>query len=303
MKVLLAATAAMQAGRPAALVTVIDRGGSAPRHSGARMLVHADGSIVGTVGGGTFEHRVVAEALAALEQGAPRRYAVHLTRDLGMCCGGHMEAFIEPLETVDQLVIHGAGHVGAATARLAHMLGFAVTVVDDRAELLADADLPPQVDRREADPRRILDQLPAGPRAFHLVVTHNHALDQDLVELLLPRDLGWLGMIGSRTKVTRFLIRLRAAGMDDALFRKLCAPVGLDIGAETPEEIAVSIAAELVRVRRASQALPQPLSAIPLPARGGDGVAVAPASQQAPAAAAQASRPCADDERVQGSGG
>lgn len=266
----------MEQGRAAALVTVVGAQGSAPRHGGARMLVFADGAVVGTIGGGVFEHRATAQALEAIREGRPRRYTVHLTRDLGMCCGGEMDAFIEPLEPRERLVIHGAGHVGAATARLAVPLGFGVTVVDDREELLAAADLPPEVERVEADPRRVLDRLPTGPRAYHLVVTHEHALDQDLVERLLPVDLAWLGMIGSKTKVTRFLLRLRAAGMDPALFDRLCAPVGLDIGAETPEEIAVSIAAELVRVRRRADRAPLPMSAHPLPARG-DGVTATPA--------------------------
>ena len=282
MKVYRAAVEAAEAGRACAMVTVVGVGGSAPRSTGSRMLVHADGTIVGTVGGGTFEHRLVAQALEAVAEGRPRRFSVHLTRDLGMCCGGHMEAFIEPLQSREHLVIHGAGHVGAATARLADALGFAVHVVDDRDELLQDAALPPAAERVEADPRRVLDTLPFGPLAYHLVVTHDHALDQDLVEALLPRPLAWLGMIGSRTKVTRFLIRLRAGGMDPALFERLCAPVGLDIGAETPEEIAVSIAAELVRVRRRCRNLPVPLSGVPIPARGGDGVAVPPALSDGP---------------------
>lgn len=182
-----------------------------------------------------------------------------------------MEAFVEPLRRQDQLVIHGAGHVGAATARLAAELGFAVTVVDERPEWLDPSRLPPGARLVLADPRRALDTLPSGPQAWHLVLTHSHQLDQDLVELLLPRPLAWLGLIGSRTKVARFLLRYRAAGMDPALFARLSAPVGLDIGAETPEEIAVSIVAELVRARRGVTRPPLPLSEIPLPARGGDG--------------------------------
>ncbi|MCK6506687.1 xanthine dehydrogenase accessory protein XdhC [Myxococcota bacterium] len=275
MKVLTAAVQAMEQGHAAALVTVVGVQGSAPRHGGARMLVYADGRTVGTVGGGVFEHRVVEQARLAIGEGRPRRYLVHLTRDLGMCCGGEMDAFIEPLERRERLVIHGAGHVGAATARMAVPLGFQVTVVDDREELLQDADLPDAVERIEADPRRVLDQLPSGPLAYHLVVTHEHALDQDLVEALLPRELAWLGMIGSKTKVTRFLLRLRAAGVDPALFERLCAPVGLDIGAETPEEIAVSIAAELIRVRRRADRPSLPMSTQPLPARG-EGVSATP---------------------------
>ena len=183
-----------------------------------------------------------------------------------------MEAFVEPLESVPDLVVYGAGHVGAATARMAHAAGFRVTVVDDRDELLQDAVLPDGVRRTEGDPRRLLDQLPSGPLAHHLVVTHDHSLDQDLVERLLPADLAWLGLIGSQAKVTRFLIRFRAAGMDPALFTRLSAPVGLDIGAETPEEIAVSIVAELVRVRRRALRPPTPLPELPLPARGGAAV-------------------------------
>lgn len=270
MKVFEAAAAAMRAGRPAAMVTVVGVDGSAPRASGARMLVYADATIVGTVGGGAWEHRLISEAVAAIEEGRPRRVGLHLTRDLGMCCGGAMEAFVEPLRLTEQLVIYGAGHVGAATARLGLGLGFEVTVVDERPEWLDPARLPgcALVDR---DPLRALDLLPQGPLAYHLVVTHSHGLDQDLVEALLPRPLAWLGLIGSRAKVARFLLRYRAAGVDPALFSRLCAPVGLDIGAETPEEIAISIAAELVRVRHKVGRPPIPLSEIPLPARGGDG--------------------------------
>lgn len=247
-------------GRRAALVTVIGVDGSAPRHSGARMLVRSDGSIVGTVGGGAWEHRLISEALAAIDAGTPRRVGLHLTRDLGMCCGGAMEAFVEPLEATADLVVHGAGHVGAATARIASRAGFRVTVVDDRGELLEEADLPEDVERVEAHNLRALEQLPQSRDSYHLVVTHDHALDQDIVERLLPREIAWLGLIASEAKVTRFLLRLRAAGMDPGLFPRLRAPVGLDIGAETPEEIAVSIVAELIHIRRGRQRSGRPLS-------------------------------------------
>ena len=116
MKVLKAALAARKEGRPAALVTIIGIAGSAPRTAGSKMLVYDDGQIVGTVGGGTFEHKVIDAAVQTLRTGVPTRYSANLSRDLGMCCGGEMEAYIEPLETVVDLVIYGAGHVGAATA-------------------------------------------------------------------------------------------------------------------------------------------------------------------------------------------
>lgn len=225
------------------------------------MLVYLDGSIVGTVGGGEFEYRVIAQAQEAIGSAIPRRYAVHLSRDLGMCCGGAMEAYIEPLQTQDHLVIYGAGHVGTATARLAHSLGFTITVVDDRDDWLDAARFPQGTVLHEAEPRTVLEALPWGDGAYHLIVTHSHQLDQDLLETILPRPMAWLGMIGSRAKVARFFTRLEAAGTDPALFRKLSSPVGLDIGAETPEEIAISILAEVVRFRRRCERPPVPLSA------------------------------------------
>ena len=277
MKVLKAALAARKEGRPAALVTIIGIAGSAPRTAGSKMLVYDDGQIVGTVGGGTFEHKVIDAAVQTLKTGVPARYSANLSRDLGMCCGGEMEAYIEPLETVVDLVIYGAGHVGAATARLAVSAGFRVTLVDERPEFTEPEDHSPAVNVICGDPIRQLDVLPWGITAYHLIVTHSHQLDQDLVEAILPRDVGWLGMIGSRTKVTKFFMRFRAAGIDEKLFSKLSAPVGLDIGAETPDEIAVSIVAELVRVKRRSVQPPAPLSDQKIDARGGDGVAHPPA--------------------------
>ena len=205
-----------------------------------------------------------------------------------------MEAYIEPLELREHLVIHGAGHVGTATARLAAVAGFEVTVVDERDEWADASRFPAEVTVQARDPRRILSELPYGPRAMHLIVTHDHGLDQDLVQALLPRPLAWLGMIGSRAKVAKFFVRLRAAGMDPLLFRRLSAPVGLDIGAETPEEIAISILAELVRVRRGSHRPTLPLSSEPLAARGGDGRAVPPALEGAIPARSEASAPGQD---------
>ncbi len=230
------------------------------------MVVWADGRTAGTIGGGVLEHRVTAEAVEAIARGAPRRYAIHLTRDLGMCCGGAMEVYIEPLRPRDRLVVYGGGHVGRALAAQAVALDFDVTVVDDRDEY-AEPDRFPGATALCTDPRKHAAALETDARTWILLVTHEHALDQDLLELLLPRPWQWLGLIGSRTKITRFFIRLRAAGVDESLFARVSAPVGLDIGAETPEEIAVSIAAELIRRRRSSDRPPVPLSSLPLPAR------------------------------------
>lgn len=170
-----------------------------------------------------------------------------------------MDVYIEPVVPVDHLIIYGAGHVGQATARLAAELGFSVTVVDDRDDWLTPERFP-QAQRVLGDPHAHARALSPDARTYLLITTHAHALDQDLLELLIARPRAWLGLIGSRAKVTKFFLRLRAAGVPESLFGAVSAPVGLDIGAETPEEIAVSILAELIRVRRHVTRPPAPLA-------------------------------------------
>lgn len=275
MRVFEAALAASAAGEPAALCTVIAVNGSAPRSASARMLVYGDGRIVGTIGGGQWEKVVIDAALVCIREGTARRVAAHLTRDLGMCCGGAMEAFVEPITPVERVHLFGAGHVGGALAPLLLSLGFDLKVYDEREEWL-NAERFPGCERVLLDPRRA---LPAelGPRDYVVLVTHSHPLDQDLLEALIAKDYAYLGLIGSKAKITRFFIRLRAAGVDEALLRRVSAPIGLDLGAETPEEIAVAIAAEIIRVRRRHKGPTTAMSERPLPARGGDGVARPPA--------------------------
>lgn len=276
MNVLRAAADAWDRGEPAAIATVIGTGGSTPRTSGARMLVRADGVCVGTIGGGALEHRVIEVARQVARSGVPERVDVHLVRDLGMCCGGRMEVWVEAVGGREPFVLYGAGHVARALAPMLVALDFAVTVVDERDEWLSP-DAFPGCETLRTDPRAHARALPDDPRRYVLIVTHDHGIDQDLGEVLLPKACAWLGMIGSRGKVSRFLVRWTAAGLDPALFDRLCAPVGLDLGAETPAEIAVAVAAELVRVRRRADRPPLPLSAGPLPGRPGERGATPPA--------------------------
>jgi len=241
--------AAHREGRPAVLATVVRVGGSTPRAAGARMLVYADGTSVGTVGGGRFEEEVIQAAVALAASREPAFFTTHLTRDLGMCCGGQMEVFLDPIDVRERFFLFGAGHVAHALAPMLHALDFAVTVVDDRPELNNEARFP-YADRVVDNPEAFATELATDARTWWFVVTHDHALDQRLVELLLPRPFAWAGLIGSRAKVARFRLRLTAAGLDEALFSRLSAPAGLDVGAETPAEIAVSVSAELVQRRR-----------------------------------------------------
>ena len=247
MNVFQAAADAIRTGRPCAMVTITSRLGSTPRSAGARMLVYADGTTVGTVGGGAFEYEAIATAVTAIADGAVTRYEAHLVHELGMCCGGRMEALIEPLDVTWHAVVYGAGHVSHATVPLLRSTGFRVTVVDARPDWL-NAERFPDCERRVVDPREVVAELTDAP--VHLVLTHDHGLDQDVVEVLLPSPAPWVGLIGSKAKRARFRTRLLAAAMPPETFDRLHCPVGLDIGAQTPEEIGVAIVADLVGVRR-----------------------------------------------------
>ena len=273
MKVLSAALDAMRRGTPAVLCTVVGTNGSAPREGAARMLVYADQRFVGTVGGGVFEKRVIEEAIGALNDGRHRRYSPHLTQDLGMCCGGEMDVFLEVLEVQSSVHIFGAGHVGQAIARILAPMDFRVHVYDERDDWLEGCNFE-GVDLHSGDPTRLVPEL--THRDFVVVLTHSHPLDQALLESMIDKDYGYLGMIGSKTKVAKFFLRLKAAGVPEDLFKRVSAPIGLDIGAETPEEIAVSVVAELVRVRRRQEGPVVAMSEYPVAARGGDGLAKPP---------------------------
>lgn len=261
-KVLEAAAAAVASGRRAALATVIGGRGSAPRAAGAKMLVYADGAIVGTIGGGAIEHAVIAAAVDACATGRPSRFKAHLTRDLAMCCGGDVEVFVEPLQIKEPVVVYGAGHVATATAPVLVGLEFDVTLVDARPEL-ATADRFPGCRVIADDPLEHARAAEGGPDQYVLIVTHDHALDEALCAVWLEKPAAWVGVIGSATKLAKFRLRLAAQGLGDASIARLRGPVGLDLGAETPAEIGVSIAAEWVRVRRGKTDAPWPLGQRP----------------------------------------
>jgi xanthine dehydrogenase accessory factor len=231
------------------LLTVIESRGFTPQKAGARMLRGAGGEIVGTIGGGAIEHAALAEAEALLTTGGSTVLRRHLTQELGMCCGGEMTVFIELVAPAPRLLLLGAGTIAKPLASMALLTGFHVTVVDERSEWATGERFPGAVVLCRA-PEHALRDLAAGPEDYVLVVTHDHALDQRLVQDLLRRPVAFLGMVGSVPKQRKFALRLRARGFSDAEIARLRTPVGLAIGAATAEEIAVSILAELIAVRR-----------------------------------------------------
>ena len=232
-----------------ALLTVVATRGSTPRKSGAHVLLAADGESVGTLGGGAIEHEALERARAVLARGGTALFQRQLSQDLGMCCGGEMSIFIEVVEPKPRLFVFGAGYIGKPLVAMATACGFEVTVVDGRSEWAEPARFPGAAVRCQ-DPEDAARALDLGPGDYACVVTHDHALDQRVVRILIRRPLRFLGMIGSREKQRRFVQRLRGQGHGDEEIARLHTPLGLAIGAATPEEIAVSVLAQLIAVRR-----------------------------------------------------
>lgn len=237
----------------AALATVVGRSGSAPQCIGAKLLLQADGTQVGTIGGGAIEAQVLGACRSALRDGRSRKVEAHLVRDLAMCCGGTMEVFVEYLQPQARLFIIGGGHVAQALAPLAQTADFSVGVFDDREQLL---EHPAFADARtgvyDVDELGVaLDGLRADD--YVLIMTRDHARDEKALAYLLRQPHRYLGMIGSRRKVHTVLDRIerREHGLGRELpdLSRLHAPIGLALGGRTPAEIAISIMAELIAER------------------------------------------------------
>lgn len=236
---------------PFAQVTLIETTGSAPQETGARMMVRADGSIEGTVGGGAVEFRLIKEATEALQDGKSRLLHLDLSKDVGMCCGGAVRAFVEPVRLATPLVIFGCGHVCRALAPMVVRLGFALTVVDDRPEWADPLAFPEGTEVVCDSLESYCHKVEALERSFILVMTRSHSFDFQVLHHFVDRNPAYLGIMASKSKALRFRTDLeKEAGIAAELLDRVAMPVGLKIGSRTPEEIAVSVAAQLVQERR-----------------------------------------------------
>src|SRR3954465_272297 len=252
-EVLPAAAAALERGEPAALVTIVRSTGSTPQRTGAKMLVFADGRIVGTISGGCYENEAAGKAREAIASGKPALVKYDLNDDFvqesGLICGGQMEVYIDPIAPAPSLYVIGAGHVGWHLGRFAAEAGFRIHVVDDR-EKFANAERFPGAAAIEVDDiSEWLQRAPLPATAYVVVVTRGHTHDFEAIRALATRELRYLGLIGSRAKVARIFDALDEEGMAAEHLERVHAPIGLDIGAITPAEIAVSILAELIAIR------------------------------------------------------
>lgn len=236
------------------IATIVKVGGSSPRDAGAKLLVFEDGSSEGTLGGGKLEAQVVQDALGSLAARAATSRSYWLNEDgLGMKCGGTVDVYFEPVTPATRLVIFGGGHVGRAVARLAPSAGFAVEVLDDRPEHLDPGSFPPGTRLQTTDASFRNGFPPLTADDFAVVVTREASLDADLA----GRCAGicaYVGVMGSRAKRAYMQRETAARGVAPDVFERVRCPMGLDIAADTPEEIAVSVVAEMIAARAARRA-------------------------------------------------
>ncbi len=251
---------ALDEGQEVALVTIVAATGSTPQRVGAKMLVYSDGRTVGTIGGGCYENDAFWKAREAIKARRPLTVKYELNDDFaqetGLVCGGQMEVFIEPVEASPDVYIFGAGHVGYYLAKMAHGAGFRVHVIDDR-EKFANADRFGEGIAVTVEPIPAwLERHTLPPTAYAVIVTRGHTHDLDALRALAAAQLRYVGLIGSRAKVKRIYDELRREGTPPRALEAVHAPIGLDIGAITPQEIAVSILAELIAVKHGKIAEP-----------------------------------------------
>jgi xanthine dehydrogenase accessory factor len=248
-------------GRRGAVATIVNVRGSIPSFKTAKMLVRDDGSIVGTIGGGCVEAEVWQAAREVMESEKPRTLTFNLNQDpkydTGLLCGGTLDIFIEPVLPPALLYIFGAGHVSVNLYKVAKDAGFEVTVVDDR-EAYANRERFPEAKEVIADDfEQAMVRLSPNESSYIVIVTRGHRDDMRVLRWAVQTPARYIGMIGSKRKTIAVFRELTKEGLSPELFERVHAPVGLDIGAITPEEIAVAIAAELIATRRhAERALP-----------------------------------------------
>jgi xanthine dehydrogenase accessory factor len=241
-------------GKRAALATIIARKGATPRKDMAKMLVYEDGRQLGTIGGGSAEAEVRKEAVAAMETGIAKLLSFDLQNvdpeESALVCGGFMEVYLEPVLPDPTLFIFGAGHVSKAVAEAAKPVGFKIAVIDDRAKY-ANKERFPSADALYVEGwEEVWQRLPVNETSYLFIATRGHQFDLSCLRKALQSPARYIGMLGSLKKARMLLEFLEKEGADASLFHRVCVPTGLDIGSETPEEIAVSIVAELIAVRK-----------------------------------------------------
>ena len=246
-----------QEGRKCALATIVNSQGSIPSFDCAKMLVRDDGSIVGTIGGGA-EFEVIQAAREVIETEKPAMVSFNLNKrpgiDAGMVCGGSLDIYVEPIVVAPHVYIFGAGHVGLSTYRAARLAGFEVSIVDERPEFANRERFPEAAEIVVADYEAAAARLKPSANAYILIFTPGHQTDMRVLRWAVTTPARYVGMMGSKRKVTGIFHELQKEGIPAERFERVHAPIGLDIGAQPPEEIAISVVAEMIAIRRHSTA-------------------------------------------------
>ena len=245
-------------GRRGAVATIVNVRGSIPSFRTAKMLVRDDGSIVGTIGGGCVEADVWQAAREVMESDKPRTLTFDLNQDpkndTGLVCGGTLEVFVEPVLPPVLLYVFGAGHVAANLCKVAANAGFDLVITDDRTSYATRERFPDAHEVHAMEFDEAMEKLDPNETSYIVIVTRGHRDDMRILRWAVQTRARYVGMIGSKRKVIEIFKTLRAEGLPAHLFDRVHAPIGLDIGAITPEEIAVAITAELIAIRRHASA-------------------------------------------------
>jgi xanthine dehydrogenase accessory factor len=241
-------------GRKAALATIIEVQGSIPSYESSKILIRDDGSIVGTVGGGCVEAEVWAVAQDVMREEKPRRLHFNLNSqpeaDNGLICGGSLDIFVEPILATPTLFLFGGGHVSLAVSKIASQAGFEVVVTDDREAFAHPSRFPEATETHVGPWAELFNELEIRETSYVVLVTRGHKGDLECLRRALTTPAHYIGMIGSRRKFIEISHVLEDEGVSPEALGRVYSPIGLDIGALTPEEIAVSIVAEMIAVRR-----------------------------------------------------
>jgi xanthine dehydrogenase accessory factor len=241
-------------GQKCALATIVDVRGSIPSYESAKLLVREDGSMTGTIGGGCVEAEVWNAAREVIETEMPKHLTFNLGQDAaydnGLICGGQLDVFVEPVLPIPHAFIFGAGHISKSLSKVAALAGFATVIVDNREAFANRERFPEAAEVHAEEYEDVFPKLVINESSYVIIVTRGHRDDMRVLKLAMATQARYISMIGSKRKVINVIRELEREGIPRAAFERIHAPMGLDIGAISPEEIAISVAAEMIAVRR-----------------------------------------------------
>ncbi|MGO4884714.1 MAG: XdhC family protein [Bryobacteraceae bacterium] len=241
-------------GQKCAIATIVQVRGSIPSYESAKLLVREDGSMIGTIGGGCVEAEVWNAAREVIEKEQPRHLSFNLGQeaayDNGLICGGQLDVFVEPVLPVPGAFIFGAGHISKSISKIADLAGFSTTIVDNREAFASRERFPEAAEIYAQEYEEVFDKLPINETSYVIIVTRGHRDDMRVLRWAVSTTARYIAMIGSKRKVINVIRELEKEGISGNSFTRVFAPMGLEIGAVSPEEIAISVVAEMIAVRR-----------------------------------------------------